>query len=286
MDETSSEQMTPVERDTNERLEVAEIYRNKHKGRKFKNPRTAHRSIFSTCMARCENQQPFSGLKTSNTTFLDEIDRRGNCENCGRSRKFFCYTCHIPLPAIKELVPYIPSLPCRIDVIKHPNEHDGKSTSIHAAVVAPEMVKIYTFPNFPDYSIEDGVVLVYPCDGAVPMTTMTTSRAAEIQKMVFIDSTWAQAKQIYKDPRLKALPCVVLRTRKSLFWRYQLGKPDSYLATIEAIYDAVVSLDERRRESDSDGASSYDGSYDNLLFFFRYFYEKMEELYFHKSPAV
>jgi hypothetical protein len=35
------------------------------------------------------------------------------------------------------------------------------------------------------------------------MTTMTTSRAAEIQKMVFIDSTWAQAKQIYKDPRLK-----------------------------------------------------------------------------------
>jgi hypothetical protein len=49
------------------------------------------------------------------------------------------------------------SLPCRIDVIKHPNEHDGKSTSIHAAIVAPEMVKIYTFPSFPDYSIEDGV---------------------------------------------------------------------------------------------------------------------------------
>lgn len=47
------------------------------------------------------------------------------------------------------------------------------------------------------------VVLVYPCEGAVPMTTMTTSRATEIQKMVFIDSTWAQAKQIYKDPRLK-----------------------------------------------------------------------------------
>lgn len=83
-----------------------------------------------------------------------------------------------------------------------------------------------------------------------------------------------------------ALPCVVLRTRKSLFWRYQLGKPDSYLATIEAIYDAVVSLDERRRGSDADGGSSYDGSYDNLLFFFRYFYEKMEDLYFHKSPAV
>jgi hypothetical protein len=83
-----------------------------------------------------------------------------------------------------------------------------------------------------------------------------------------------------------ALPCVVLRTRKSLFWRYQLGKPDSYLATIEAIYDAVVSLEERRNGSDSEGASSYDGKYDNLLFFFRYFYEKMNDLYFNKSPTV
>ena len=83
-----------------------------------------------------------------------------------------------------------------------------------------------------------------------------------------------------------ALPCVVLRTRKSLFWRYQLGKPDSYLATIEAIYDAVVTLEERRHKSDSAGASSYDGRYDNLLFFFRYFYEKMNDLYFNKTPNV
>ena len=91
----------------NERSEVAETYRNKHTGRKFKSPRTAHRSIFSTCMARCDIQQPFSSLKISNTTFLDKIERRGNCDNCGKSRKFFCYTCHIPLTAIRELVPHI-----------------------------------------------------------------------------------------------------------------------------------------------------------------------------------
>jgi hypothetical protein len=83
-----------------------------------------------------------------------------------------------------------------------------------------------------------------------------------------------------------ALPCVVLRTRTSLFWRYQLGKPDSYLATIEAIYDAVVSLDERRHGTVPDEAGTYDGRYDNLLFFFRYFYDKMNDLYFHKSPTV
>ena len=78
-----------------------------------------------------------------------------------------------------------------------------------------------------------------------------------------------------------ALPCVVLRTRKSLFWRYQLDKPDQYLATSEAIYDAVVNLEERRM---ADGAI-YDGRYDDLLFFFRYFYDKMNRLYFDKSSA-
>lgn len=35
------------------------------------------------------------------------------------------------------------------------------------------------------------------------MTTMTSEQAGKIRKMVFIDSTWEQAKQIYKDPRLK-----------------------------------------------------------------------------------
>ena len=35
------------------------------------------------------------------------------------------------------------------------------------------------------------------------MTTMTSSRASEIDKMVFIDSTWAQSKTIFKDPRLQ-----------------------------------------------------------------------------------
>lgn len=54
---------------------------------------------------------------------------------------------------------FLKALPCSVDVIKHPSEHDGKSTSIHAAVVAPEMIKIYTFPHFPDYQNESGVSL-------------------------------------------------------------------------------------------------------------------------------
>lgn len=50
---------------------------------------------------------------------------------------------------------------------------------------------------------DEKVVLVYPCEGAVSMTTMTRETASTIEKMVFIDSTWPQAKHIFKDPRLQ-----------------------------------------------------------------------------------
>ena len=69
------------------------------------------------------------------------------------------------------------------------------------------------------------MVLVYPSEEAVPMTTMTSTRADEIRKMVFIDSTWAQAKQIFKDPRLKGksiLTHVVMNTKERS--KHQVGR--------------------------------------------------------------
>jgi len=41
-------------------------------------------------------------------------------------------------------------LPIKIDIIKHPREIPGKSTAIHAAIIAPVDVKIYTYPDFPE----------------------------------------------------------------------------------------------------------------------------------------
>lgn len=48
-------------------------------------------------------------------------------------------------------------LPIKIDIIKHAHEIDGKSTAIHAAILAPEDVKIYTYPDFPDISDKEEV---------------------------------------------------------------------------------------------------------------------------------
>ena len=48
-------------------------------------------------------------------------------------------------------------LPIKLDIIKHPSECDGKSTSAHAAILAPDDVNIYTYPTIPDYEPKDRV---------------------------------------------------------------------------------------------------------------------------------
>ena len=48
-------------------------------------------------------------------------------------------------------------LPIKMDIIKHPSECDGKSTSTHAALLAPDDVNIYTFPTVPNYEPKEKV---------------------------------------------------------------------------------------------------------------------------------
>lgn len=58
---------------------------------------------------------------------------------------------------------FIPCLrfPMHVLSIKHPNEVDGKSTAVHAKILAPEDVELHTFPDFPEYDSES-TVLVFP----------------------------------------------------------------------------------------------------------------------------
>ena len=73
------------------------------------------------------------------------------------------------------------------------------------------------------------------------------------------------------------LPRVEISSRRTIFWRYQKGKPKEYLATIEAIYYFLVDfhcivLNKK-----------YGGEYDNILFLFKFMYDKIHELYDHDS---
>lgn len=253
-------------------------------------------------------KQPLQGLKLASHAVLEEAQQKGRlkCSKCGGSRMFFCYTCCSLVGVTPQEIPLV-KLPVKIDIIKHPNETDGKSTAIHAKILAPGDVTIYTYPCIPDYE-KDKVVLVFPGPGAVSVQDMmqclhdqndsksrypfdepctkrlkSATHAAEnpgsetpdeakgfesgsypLQRVVFIDSTWNQTNKISTDERLQDLLRVELKMRKTCFWRRQKGKPDTYLATIEAIYYFLKDFHEHCLTKE------YNGEYDNLLFFYSY----------------
>ncbi|XP_002136980.2 DTW domain-containing protein 1 [Drosophila pseudoobscura] len=104
---------------------------------------------------------PFVHMRIADHSVLDSIEGRHVCRLCNRSRKFFCYSCHIPVEELEKLLPRL-GLPLQIDIIKHKKEIDGKSTAVHAAVLAPEHVRIHTYPDIPDYRLDKDVVLIFP----------------------------------------------------------------------------------------------------------------------------
>lgn len=229
-----------------------------------------------------------------------------------------------------------------MDIIKHKREIDGKSTSAHAAVLAPEFVNVYTYPNVPDYNVNGQTVLLYPASEAKTVKELFTEKQCypsyseqllaelplgynvgtlmtkifndcndnviyhadklPINKVVLIDSTWNQSRGIYKDERLQKLPKVVLQKRASQFWRHQRGSPRWYLSTIEALhqlmlelhlcawgrnelYTSYLTLHYPTHASDElhTQCTPYNGQYDDLLFFFKYMYEKLHSLYKHED---
>ncbi|XP_008308748.1 tRNA-uridine aminocarboxypropyltransferase 1 isoform X2 [Cynoglossus semilaevis] len=262
--------------------------------------------------ARPPAKHPLHGLQLASHAVLERAQQRGRlkCSKCGGSRMFFCYTCCSLLGVGLQEIPSV-KLPVKIDIIKHPNETDGKSTAVHAKLLAPNDVSLYKYPCIPDYD-KDKVVLLFPGPGAVSVQDMMQclldrhdsrshdsseprvkrlktegvqgragtakrpetdtpdegedpeSRLFPLQRVVFIDSTWNQTKKISSDERLQGLLQVELKSRKTCFWRHQKGKPDTYLATIEAIYYFLKDLHEHCL------AQEYKGDYDNLLFFYSF----------------
>ncbi|XP_018418407.1 PREDICTED: DTW domain-containing protein 1 [Nanorana parkeri] len=246
-------------------------------------------------------------LQVSSQEVLEVAQKKGRskCPKCKGSRMFYCYTCYVPVESVP--VGEIPSvkLPVKIDIIKHPNETDGKSTAVHAKLLAFEDVTVYTYPCIPDYdNHKHEIILVFPSPNSVSLresliyltdqsshkedcepltkriklenetnTGENKDAVAEskhidcLKRVVFIDSTWNQTNKIISDERLQGLVTVEMTERKTCFWRHQKGTPDTYLSTIEAIYYFIVDYHIQILEKD------YRGEYDNLLFFYSFMYK-------------
>ncbi|XP_002738896.1 tRNA-uridine aminocarboxypropyltransferase 1-like [Saccoglossus kowalevskii] len=177
-------------------------------------------------------------------------------------------------------------LPLQVVIIKHPKELEGKSTAVHAAVLAPNDVTIYTYPCIPDFKEKDKVLLVFPSPTALTLDDFAKQSTHEsgdesngplakkakrdvlpvpkFNRVVFIDSTWNQTSSIYRDDKLQGLQCVILKSAKTTFWRKQEKKPDNFLATIEAVYRFMIEYHLLFIDP------IYDKRYDNLLYFYSF----------------
>ncbi|VIO89683.1 Uncharacterized protein BM_BM6749 [Brugia malayi] len=211
-------------------------------------------------------------LKISDMNSLEGLKKQ-ICSNCGRKRMYFCYNCKIYMPNVEKLVPRL-ELPVHIDIIKHPQEKNSKSTALHCLLLAPSSTTLYESSNVPDYNSpnykQENTVLVVYSENASSVDDFIKKRGA-IKRFVFLDSTWFQIGGLKLLPQLQHLPVVTLRSYKTKYWRPQRGLSDYHLATIEAIYYAL------REAFEISFATKYDGCFDNLLFWFFIFRSKVDK---------
>ncbi|XP_011252437.1 DTW domain-containing protein 1 isoform X2 [Camponotus floridanus] len=218
---------------------------------------------------RTIDRAPFRNLKIDDSRILNTLEGRRKCELCCKSRKFFCYTCCVPVIDNS----YFP----RVKIYRVKRNKSAQTVSVEAL-----------FTNRKSSSLANRTE-VFP-----------------IKRAIFIDSTWQQTKAIYKDQRLRELRCVILKSRISQFWRYQKKSPRWYLATIEAIHQFLVELhtcaytegypdihssvlngkqssvvNSKKTEECAEITQKYHGEYDNLLYFFKYMYDKIHSIYDH-----
>eukprot|EP01132_Coremiostelium_polycephalum_P005688 gene5688-7078_t len=209
-----------------------------------------------------------SELKLLSFEPLLQLDKRTLCSQCNSNRKYFCYDCCIPMgdpknaPALK--------LPISVDIIHFPTELISKSTAMHAKVISHKDVNIieYSPSDLSEYDIES-TILLYPTNDASAVKDLELDK---IKKVVFIDSQWRNARKILEHPNIKKIKCIKIDQQKTLFWRYQ-NFGDSYLATIEAIYYFFKEF----HQAGNNG--QYDGRYDNLLYYYAFFYNLIQNSY-------
>ncbi|KAF9146294.1 DTW domain-containing protein 1 [Mortierella sp. GBA39] len=222
---------------------------------------------------------PFSQFNISSTDVLDTIEK-ARCPACNRNVRYFCNRCLKLVNCPEGAVPQL-KLPIKLDVIKHEQERDGKSTALHAKILASDDVEVYSWKDMPKYENVDRLLLLFPSPGAKQLSEIDPE---SFDKLVVIDGTWEQANKMSKsDSPLLRMKRVTIAPHETLFWRHQ-RKASDHLATIEAIYfflrdTATKVITPHKEWIDSHQLGPYTNQFDDMLWFYKYFYELIQKTY-------
>ncbi|ORX76015.1 DTW-domain-containing protein [Anaeromyces robustus] len=215
-------------------------------------------------------KRPFENLEISNYEPLFN-SKRELCTTCNKTFKNFCYNCLKVFDSVKEYIPQV-KLPIPLDILKHNLELNSKSTALHAKLISPEDVTIYTSEKLPQYENPDRVLLLFPGEDAIPVSKVDPKK---YDRVLVIDGTWYQAKILIREPFLQKLQKVTFTQEHTTeFWRFQnLG--DEHLATIEAIYYFYQEYEKYCLKADKNLVKSMD----NLLYFYAFQWEVIQRHY-------
>jgi len=64
-------------------------------------------TVCGACLQMLMDNNPFPDVVVSCFDALDQIDRRQQCTQCCRSRKYLCYTCLKPMPTLADKIPHV-----------------------------------------------------------------------------------------------------------------------------------------------------------------------------------
>merc|ERR1712226_54568 len=238
------------------------------------------RSLYSGIDVKIERQSPLA------------FSNRGNCLNCGRSRKWFCCSCvewtskFTGTEAPKVILPF------ELHVLKHNIEISGKSTAIHAAMLLSSPCRYEVYPTMPDYralELTSKIWVLYPGEKAQTVNQLVTemkntknTHSIEswrdfctliyLNTLVLIDGTWSQTHCFLQDPRLqdaRSIKYVQLGNKyRTNFWRPQGKLPANYLATIEALFYFAKELQNEFWSCVDPEVERNEHEFDNLLYFY------------------
>ena len=220
-------------------------------------------------------------LKLAPFDALENFGGRKQCPKCKLSKKYYCPTCYICL-ADEKLVPHV-TLPLHVSVLQHPKEKPERSSIIAAKIISPEFVDIYRNTELPSINLDPKKTLfLYPTKEAKTLKEMGKEAISGFSHLVMIDSTWGQVQTFLRLPQIKALPAVKISAESTTFWRYQ-SVDSTNLATVEALYFFFKEYDECLNGGKD---YVYDGKYDNLLYYYTFNYNIIQERYVKEGKDV
>ncbi|CBZ55523.1 conserved hypothetical protein [Neospora caninum Liverpool] len=191
--------------------------------------------------------------------------RRHICEGCGRSRSFWCGSCHraVGSPEARARIPRL-QLPFPFHIVRHPKEKASKSSAVPLAILAPDHVHIHMFPDLPAslFPVDSGATpselgrvgqrepparaarrlhVLLPDDDATPIDQVNWD---DVEGCVLLDCTWFQVPGLRRHPGIAPLPKIALPSHSSIFWRQHKRNEACFLSTAECVYHVLVAFHE------------------------------------------